>query len=169
MMVSLDPNLQSSSFVQGWALEDPKVVSEGPGVAYEFLLANPYLPGLGYYNMDLWVYDAPSSLLLTRKSWDENSCWVSISKGETKLLQCPPGLLSKTAQFGKLTLTPMRDQCVDLTGQVNGSTILSHLTPGSELTWTANDEKFKTYADASGLALVSATVTGKICQVKEKR
>ena len=53
MMVNLDPNLQSSSFVQGWALEDPKRVQDGEGVAYEFLWANPYLPGLGYYNMDL--------------------------------------------------------------------------------------------------------------------
>jgi hypothetical protein len=169
MMVSLDPNLQSASFVQGWALEDPKVVSDGPGVAYEFLLANPYLPGLGYYNMDLWVYDPPSSLLLARKSWDNDSCWVRISKGKTELLQCPPDVLEKPAQFGKLNLIPMKEQCLDVPAQSNGSVILSHLPPGRELAWEANAEKFKTRADAGGLALISSTVSGKVCQVNPKQ
>ena len=33
-------------------MEDPKMATDGPGVAYEFLWANPYLPGLGYHN---WI------------------------------------------------------------------------------------------------------------------
>ena len=33
MMVNVDPNLQASSFVQGWAMEDPKQQKDGPGVA----------------------------------------------------------------------------------------------------------------------------------------
>ncbi|MFZ0591769.1 MAG: hypothetical protein WAM39_14990 [Bryobacteraceae bacterium] len=167
MMVNLDPNLQSSSFVQGWALEDPKRVEDGPGVAYEFLWANPYLPGLGYYNMDLWVYDQPSGLLLARKSWDSDSCWVSIFRGKTSTLQCPPNILDKSSTFGKLTLVPMTQSCIELRSQPAETAILSHLTPGSELEWQSTEEKLSTRADASGLALVSSSVSGAVCRIDE--
>ena len=33
-LVSLDPNSDSSQFLQGWAIEDRQMVREGPGVAY---------------------------------------------------------------------------------------------------------------------------------------
>jgi hypothetical protein len=168
-MVNVDPNLQSSSYVQGWSLEDPKRVQDGPGVAYEFLWANPYLPGLGYYNMDLWVYDQPAGLLLARKSWDSDSCWVSVFRGESSMRQCPPNVLDTSARFGKLTLIPMTQPCVELTGQPTETTILSHLRPDTRLEWEANDEKLNTTADASGLALVSSSVTGKVCRAGENR
>ena len=70
IMVNVDPNLQASSFVQGWAMEDPKQQKEGPGVAYEFLWADPYLPGLGYFNMEPWVYLRDSGFLIARSNWE---------------------------------------------------------------------------------------------------
>jgi hypothetical protein len=168
MMVNVDPNLQPSSFVQGWAMEDPKLVSDGPGVAYEFLLANPYLPGLGYYNMDLYIYDQPSALLLARKSWDQESCWMTIVPGGPKLSHCPSDLLETTQQFGKLSLVPMQHDCIDVSAKAGSVVILSHLPPGQALHWQSGDDKFTTQADASGLALVSASVEGTVCQGNAK-
>jgi hypothetical protein len=166
MMVNVDPNLQASSFVQGWALEDPRMVLDGPGIAYEFLWANPYLPGLGYYNMDHWFYDPDSGLLLARKSWDANSCWVSIFHGKVDTLQCAGDILNAPTKFGKLTLMPMKEQCEQVTVQPGEAVILSRLNPGRKLAWETNGEKFKAHADASGLALVSMSGTGRVCQVK---
>jgi hypothetical protein len=56
-LVSLDPNLEGSQFLQGWAIEDRQMISEGPGVAYEYLWGDPYLPGVSYQNLDPWSYD----------------------------------------------------------------------------------------------------------------
>ena len=39
------------------------MIREGPGVAYEFFWADPYLPGVGYQNLDPWVYDRPGGSL----------------------------------------------------------------------------------------------------------
>jgi hypothetical protein len=166
MMVNVDPNLQGSSFVQGWAMEDPKMAREGPGVAYEFLWANPYLPGLGYYNMDLFAYDPDSSLLVARKSWDANSCWVSSFRGHVDLLQCPAGLFNSPVTFGKLTVLPMQDQCQQVKPRANVVTMLSGLQPGARVAWEEQGKKFTATADVSGNIMLSSTVSGRICRTK---
>lgn len=168
MMVNVDPNLQASTFVQGWALEDPRMAREGPGVAYEFLWANPYLPGLGYYNMDPWVYDQPSGLLLARKSWDANSCWVQIFHDKADTFQCAPQVLDVAATFGKLTLQPVTDECTEIKPQANRTTILRGLRPGAAIAWEDHEKKFTGSADQSGLFLLSATASGKACTVERK-
>jgi hypothetical protein len=168
MMVNLDPNLQSSSFVQGWAMEDPKMVREGLYVAEEFLWANPYLPGLGYYNMDLWAYDAPSGLLLTRKSWNAESCWVSIFHQQVQSFQCAPHTLDSPVTFGKLILQPLGEECLDVKPESVNSMIVSKLTPGAPVTWQSQDgKKMTSNADPSGLFLLSNAATGKFCQARK--
>jgi hypothetical protein len=169
MMVNVDPNLQGSSFIQGWAMEDPKMARDGPGVAYEFLWANPYLPGLGYYNMDLFAYDPGSMLLLARKSWDANSCWVSVFRGHTDSLQCPAGLLDSAATFGALTLLPMKQQCLEVKPRTTKVTMLSGLQPGAGITWEEQGKKFNATADASGNVMLSSTASGRICRADGKR
>jgi hypothetical protein len=169
MMVNVDPNLQGSSFVQGWAMEDPKMAREGPGVAYEFLWANPYLPGLGYYNMELYAYDPDSSLLVARKSWDANSCWVSSFRGHVDLLQCPAGLFNSPVTFGKLTILPMQEQCWQVKPRANAVTMLSGLQPGAGVVWEEQGKKFTATADVSGDIMLSSTVAGRICRVDGKR
>ena len=74
-LVSIDPNLENSQFLQGWAMEESQMLRDGPGVAYEFLWADPYLPGIAYQNMDPWTYDAAGSLF-ARANWDAKSCWM---------------------------------------------------------------------------------------------
>jgi hypothetical protein len=164
MMVTVDPNLQSSSFVQGWAMEDPKMATDGPGVAYEFLWANPYLPGLGYHNMNLWYYDEPSGLLIARDSWDTDSCWVSLYHGRVERTQCSARVFDERTTFGNLVLLPFKGDCVTVTQQRTGSTILTGLVPGSTIEWTDQDSQHTAQADRSGLLLVSATISGQVCR-----
>ncbi len=168
MMVNLDPNLQASSFVQGWAMEDPKMVHEGPFIAEEFLWANPYLPGLGYYNMDLWAYDAPSGLLLARKSWHAESCWVSIYHQNVDTFQCAPHTLESTVAFGKLVLQPLTQECLDVKTEAGNLNMVSGLKPGASVSWENKDEKMNGNADASGLFLLSTAATGKFCKATSR-
>lgn len=169
MMVNVDPNLQGASFVQGWAMEDPKMAREGPGVAYELLWANPYLPGLGYYNMSLFAYDPGSSLLLARKSWDPDSCWISIFKGHADLLQCPAGMLDSPTTFGTLSLVPVKEQCMQVKPSINTVTILSGLEPGGGVVWEEQGKKFTATADSGGNLMVSSTASGRLCRASGKR
>lgn len=168
MMVSLDPNLQGSSFVQGWAMEDPKTVHEGPGVAYELLWANPYLPGLGYYNMQPWVYDQPSGLLLARSSWDNSACRISMFRGALQTLGCPSDVRTARTEFGKLTLVPLKQSCATVPAQGDRTFIMSGLKPGATVQWQENGKKVSRQADVSGLFELSAETTGKVCQSNSK-
>jgi hypothetical protein len=168
MMVSLDPNLQGASFIQGWAMEDPKMVREGPGVAYEFLWADPYLPGLGFYNMEPWVYDRPSGLLLARSSWDANACRISLYHGNLKSFQCPANPPAASQEFGKLTLVPLERQCVTVPPQKGRTYILSNLQPKATVQWQNDRSKLNGTADASGLFRVSAETVGKVCRANAK-
>lgn len=164
MMVNLDPNLQASSFVQGWAMEDPKMVREGPGVAYEFLLADPYLPGLGYYNMDPWVYENAEGLLLARTSWDADACWIAILRGRFQATQCPANLRDSAAKFGRMNLLPVTKECIDVKQGARTVTILSGLKPGAAVEWRSRGQKQTARADASGLLPLSIDAEGKICE-----
>ncbi len=67
------------------------------------------------------------------------------------------------------SLVPMIQPCIELKSQPTETAILSHLAPGSELEWQSNDEKLNTRADASGLALVSSSLTGAVCRIDENR
>ena len=121
-LIGIDPNLASAQYVQGWAMEDSRVMREGQGVAYEFLWADPYLPGLSYYNLDPWAYDADAGLLYARTTWEPDSCWIRISAaaarpGQTGAVaeeNCPAGWRERPFEAGHLTLLPFQAGCLDV-------------------------------------------------------
>lgn len=82
-LVAADPNAQSTQFLQGWLMQD-RFLLRGPlGAPYEFLWANPYLPGLSFdYMPDL--YHAPGRLFV-RSGWDENAVWFGLWDHEMQL------------------------------------------------------------------------------------
>jgi hypothetical protein len=82
-LVAADPNAQSTQFLQGWLMQDRFLMRSPLGAPYEFLWANPYLPGLSFdYMPDL--YHAPGRLFV-RSSWDENAVWFGLWDHEMQL------------------------------------------------------------------------------------
>jgi hypothetical protein len=163
-LVSLDPNLTSSQFLQGWALEDRFENRDGPGVAYEFLWANPYLPGVSYENMQPWWY-GPDGRLLARTGWAPDACWISIKAKGTDAQNCPTQWESKTAHFGNLTLVPMTENCAAISSsEPNVTVILWKLKPGEKVGFRDHDQRFTNHADDAGLWRVPANVTSEICR-----
>ncbi len=162
-LVAVDPNLPSSQFLQGWAMEDRQMIREGPGVAYELLWADPYLPGVGYQNMDSWVYGQEGQLF-ARAGWDTNSCWISISARGVEEENCPPNWRDKPAVFGRLTLLPMIEKCVEIprVGS-NDSVIVWRLKPAQRVQLGKNNEHHTGEADAAGMWRPGANVEGKAC------
>lgn len=168
-LVALDPNLESSQFLQGWALEDSQMLREGPGVAYEFLWADPYLPGVGYENLDPWSYDA-NGRLFARASWNADSCWIAVSSNGVQQENCPPGWRNSPAHFGHLTLTPMTDPCIDVAHRANHSdaVILWQLQPHQRLFYLSDKRKESVEADAAGMWRFPENVDGHVCTSLDK-
>lgn len=163
-LVSVDPNLEGSQFLQGWAMEDRQMLRDGPGVAYELLWADPYLPGIAYRNLDPWVYD-PAGRLFARTDWDADACWIANLPGKIRKENCPADAMERTMNFGTLTLTPVTERCVDLPARGNHeSLILWRMKPGQTLSYHADEKKeFTEATDAAGMWPAPGNVNGKVC------
>ena len=166
-LVSLDPNSDSSQFLQGWVIEDRQMIREGPGVAYELLWADPYLPGVGYQNLDPWWYDETSGRLLARNNWEPNACWIQITARGVQQQNCPANWQTQTANFGHLQLTPMTQGCVEVQRRASNITILLwRLKPYQKLKYTEEKKSMTVGADAAGFWRVPINVEGKVCAVR---
>lgn len=162
-LVAIDPNLPGSQFLQGWAMEDRQMIHDGPGVGYELLWADPYLPGVGYQNMDSWVYSQQGQLF-ARAGWDTNSCWISISAHGVETENCPPNLAEVPAAFGKLTLLPMTDRCIEIPRTANNeSVIVWKLKPRQQIQIGKGSEHHTGEADPAGMWRPGANIEGKAC------
>jgi hypothetical protein len=72
-LVAFDTNARPNLFLQGWLMQDRFLMRGTFGIAYEFLWANPYLPGLSFtYMPDLYHSDGR---LLVRSGWEEDATW----------------------------------------------------------------------------------------------
>lgn len=166
-LVSLDPNLEGSQFLQSWAMESPQTVQEGAGVAYEWLWADPYLPGVSYRNMEPALYDEAQSRLIARAGWEDDACRIEIKPGSINSTGCPPDWQTKRMEFGRLSLIPMQERCVDLGRQAaNETTILWKLRPRTKLLYAEGDKEQWRDADAAGMWRASAEFHGKACMAK---
>ncbi len=166
VLVALDPNLQSSQFLQGWAMEDRQMISEGPGLAYELLWADPYLPGIGYQNLDPWVYQ-PAGRLFARTDWSTDACWISISPKGLQQEHCPLGLDHVVAHFGRLSLIPASEGCTDIPAHKNNeSVILWNLHPHETMQYVEGKAKHTAQADPAGMWLAGENLTLKACTVR---
>jgi hypothetical protein len=86
-IVAFDPNAQETQFLQGWLIHD-RFLMRGPfGILYEFLWANPYLPGLSYYHLPMALHDETTGRLFLRSSWEEDATWVGFFDGQLQLFE----------------------------------------------------------------------------------
>jgi hypothetical protein len=75
-IVAYDTSALENQFVQGWLMRDSFVMRGPLGAPYEFLWANPYLPGLSYRHAPLAVHDEVLGQLFVRSSWDDDARWA---------------------------------------------------------------------------------------------
>ena len=166
-LIGLDPNSDSSQFLQGWAIEDRQMIHDGPGVAYELLWADPYLPGVGYQNLDPWFYDEANARLLARTDWSTAACSIKISEAGVDSFQCPTGWQSKTVDFGHLKLIPVTEPCFQVSQRPNNaSSFLWKLPPNNRLKITEGGKTLIVQADRAGLWRVPSNIVGKVCTVR---
>jgi hypothetical protein len=181
--VTVDPNLENSQFLQGWAMEDRQMLRDGPGVAYEYMWGDPYLPGVAYQNMDPWIYD-PSGRLFARTDWDVGACWIGITPLKFSKENCSPvwqgqhqsssdgpnnaSTHAQQANFGTLTLTSLISSCMDVPRRKTNETLmLWNLKPNTELTYESGSKRLAERADTIGIWPVPNETSGKVCLVHQ--
>jgi len=86
-MVAYDSNAPGSQVLQGWLLNDHFMLRGTFGAPYEFLWANPYQPGLSYFQAPLVVRDETFGRLFVRSNWDESAAWLGFFSGELQMFQ----------------------------------------------------------------------------------
>jgi hypothetical protein len=86
-MVAYDSNAPGSQILQGWLLNDHFLLRGTFGAPYEFLWANPYQPGLSYFQAPLVVHDETFGRLFVRSGWDESAAWLGFFGGELQMFQ----------------------------------------------------------------------------------
>jgi hypothetical protein len=169
-LVDMDPNLTASQYLQGWAMEDTRVIRSGPGVAYEYLWANAYLPGVSFYNLDPWSYDPDAGVLYARSSWEKDSCWIRLDATGVAEENCPAGWREHAFEAGHLSLIPFAGACVDVprpseaeNGPAPRSLMVWGLPPRARMTYKLANQTLIREADASGLFLVPINGEDRIC------
>ncbi|MGB9459046.1 MAG: hypothetical protein WCB12_23590 [Bryobacteraceae bacterium] len=86
-MVAFDANAPSTQVLQGWLMHDRFQLRTPLGAPYEFLWANPYQPGLSYYQVPLVFYDPRSGHLFARSSWEDAAEWFGLFDGVMQLFR----------------------------------------------------------------------------------
>jgi hypothetical protein len=80
-IVAYDTNAAPSQVLQGWLMHDKFILRGTFGAPYEFLWANPYLPGLSYYHVPLVYHNPDYGRLFIRSSWDDDAAWFGSFDG----------------------------------------------------------------------------------------
>lgn len=161
-LVNLDPNLEGSQYLQGWAMEGSQTLKDGPAVAYELLWGDPYLPGIAYQNMPPWFYD-DNGHLFARTDWTPKSCWISVAPEKVESVQCGPNDTQRPVTFGNMRLVPATSTCTEAPARNGNETvILWKLPPGKALVWGGKQLRAGS-ADRAGMWRIPENVTGKIC------
>ncbi len=162
-LVTLDPNLEGSQFLQGWAMEDRQILREGPGVAYELLWGDPYLPGISYQNLDPWAYQ-PNGQLFARTDWNVDACWIDISPHGVEEANCPVGWRDKPQAFGRMTLMPITKPCIDVPHmKEKQAMIIWQLVPHQNVFYMNEQKRVSSQADGAGMWLLPGYIEGKVC------
>lgn len=86
-MVSYDTNAAESQYLQGWLMQDRFQMQDPFGSPYEFLWADPYQPGLSYFQVPLIFHDGLTGHLFARASWDEDAPWIGYFDGHLQIFR----------------------------------------------------------------------------------
>ena len=117
-MVAFDPNAAEIQFLQGWLMQNRFTMRGALGVPYEYLWANPYQPGLSYFQVPLVFHNATNGHLFARTSWDEDARWLGYFDGNLQVFQdgevqsLKPGATTKPIRVGNTVVlaSPDREQ-----------------------------------------------------------
>ncbi len=165
-MVAYDANSAENQFLQGWLMQDRFLMRGGFGLPYEFLWANPYQPGLSYFQAPLVYHDSLTGHLFARTSWDENANWLGYFDGQLqffrdgKIETLKPGAASEPVHVGEaVILTARETESGRFRGDAEAVFILK-LAPRARYLVEIDDQELREEETDTGGTLVLAIPEG---------
>ena len=164
-MVAYDNNAAGSQYLQGWLMQDRFLMRGALGVVYEFLWANPYQPGLSYFQMPLVFHDAASGHVFARSSWDEDATWIGFFDGHLQLFRngqvetLRPGATFPPLHIGDAVLMKGRDPEYKFRADGEAVFVLG-LTPKATYDVEVDDEELSERETDTGGTLVISLPPG---------
>ena len=164
-MVAYDNNAADSQYLQGWLMQDRFLMRGGLGIVYEFMWANPYQPGLSYFQMPLVFHDAASGHVFARSSWDEDATWIGFFDGHLQLFRngkiesLRPGASVAPVRIGDAVLMSGRDPEWKFRSDAEAVFVLG-LSPRSKYDVEVDSEELAEKETDAGGTLVIALPSG---------
>jgi hypothetical protein len=161
-MVAYDGNALDSQYLQGWLMQDRFLMRGAMGIVYEFLWANPYQPGLSYFQLPLIFRNSITGHVFARTSWDENATWLGYFDGHLQLFRdgqiesLRAGAKIKPLQAaGALVLSADRPEALKFRANAEAVFVLN-LTPRTSYDVEVDDEEmWDAETDSGGTLLLS--------------
>ncbi len=157
--VAYDNNALENQYLQGWLIQDRFMLQGVFGAPYEFLWANPYQPGLSYFQLPVFYHDQHSGALFLRSNWEDDAVWFGIYEGEAQLFRegRVTVLNQKSPGHGKAEAIQIGDASV-LVGRnplqfsmEGGMVLVVGLKPHSKYLVEADDEEMSEFeSDGAG-------------------
>ena len=165
-MVAYDANAADNQFLQGWLMQDRFLMRGGFGVPYEFLWANPYQPGLSYFQMPLVYHDSLSGHLFARTSWDENATWLGYFDGQLQLFRdgkvetLKAGAATEPVHVGEAIILSAREKDATRFQADAEAVFVLNLTPRAHYDVEIDDQELREEETDTGGTLVIALPEG---------
>jgi hypothetical protein len=165
-MVAYDDNALDSQYLQGWLMQDRFLMRSGLGIVYEFLWANPYQPGLSYFQMPLVFHDAATGHMFARTSWDEDATWVGYFDGRLQLFRdghiesLRPGAKTKPLRIGDALIVSAETRDAARFHADAEAVFVLNLAPRAAYDVEIDDEELQEFETDAGGTLVLSFAEG---------
>jgi hypothetical protein len=174
-MVGFDSDAPESQFLQGWLMQDRFIMRGALGAPYEFLWANPYQPGLSYFQAPLIFHDPVTGHVFARTSWEEDAVWIGyfdghlqmFSNGQVQTLRA--GVSSKPVHVGNVLLLGAENKDSGRFHLDAESVFILNLEPRAEYDVEVDDEELWAGETDPGGTLVLSLAEGTDAAVRIKR
>jgi len=174
-MVAYDDNARESQYVQGWLMQDRFVMQSGLGCVYEFLWANPYQPGLSYFQVPLVFHDTTTGHVFARTSWDEDAAWLGYFEGHLQLYKdgkiqaLRPGAAVQPVRIGDALLLSAESKDAARFEANAEAVFVLNLTPRAVYEVEVDDQEMEEVQTDAGGTLVLSFPEGADAGVRIRR
>jgi hypothetical protein len=174
-MVAYDSNAAEIQFLQGWLMQDRFLMRGGFGAPYEFLWANPYQPGLSYFQMPLVYHDSLTGHVFARTSWDEDAKWLGYFDGHLQLFRdgkietLKAGAATEPVHVGEALILSAREKDATRFRADTEAVFVLNLTPRARYDVEIDDQELREEETDIGGTLVLAIPDGIATGIRVKR
>jgi hypothetical protein len=174
-MVAYDSNASENQFLQGWLMQDRFLMRGGFGLPYEFLWANPYQPGLSYFQEPLVYHDPLTGHVFARTSWDEDATWLGYFDGQLQLFRdgkiqsLKPGAITEPVHVGEAVILTARDPNGGRFRADAEAVFILKLAPKTRYSVEVDDQELREEETDTGGTLVLSLAEGIATGIRVRR